>query len=125
MRRSTVKALPTGCLGLQCLELSNQIEGLRRMRRTAGLLLMQLCPHPAFLPHHAVPEKYCTSRVFAWQEKVYSRSEVATAQVGHGGQRPGAGAAPGWWRMLWSWRCCKGLHPGAEGMDVYSVVNVG
>ncbi|KXZ49797.1 hypothetical protein GPECTOR_19g248 [Gonium pectorale] len=32
-------------------------------------------------PPHLLPEKFRTSRVFGWQEKVYSRSEVAAAQA--------------------------------------------
>lgn len=56
----------------------------------------------------AVPEKYCTSRVFAWQEKVYSRSEVATAQVGLWGSGRGRGLSP-------TGGACGGRAAGVKG----------
>ncbi|PNW74559.1 hypothetical protein CHLRE_12g495350v5 [Chlamydomonas reinhardtii] len=36
---------------------------------------------PPTTPVHLLPEKFSTSRVFGWQEKVYSRSEIAAAQA--------------------------------------------
>ncbi|EFJ41998.1 hypothetical protein VOLCADRAFT_119536 [Volvox carteri f. nagariensis] len=36
---------------------------------------------PPTTPHHELPEKFKASRVFGWQEKVYSPSEVAAAQA--------------------------------------------
>lgn len=34
------------------------------------------------LPNPTVPDKFSVTQVFAWQEKVYSKAEIAAAQVG-------------------------------------------